>query len=406
MKIMNGLGIAVILTLIAWTSSAGVVNVKDFGARGDGAEDDTVAFRRALAVAGTGKAGGALYIPAGRYIISDTLRIEKVRGLKIFGDGASGLQPPGRPFPNDRNCSTNLIWKGKPGGTLLEMHGSGGISLRDLTLCGTGEPNRNAAGAGILLHMRHENGFGQMINTIADVGFMFADVGVRMADSPGEYTCSDMQVANTVLRGLKTGFQVVNDQGVDFTFTFLFCNDVNTVLDFQRGGNLLVNSAQMTNCDLFLNIAGGGRNAGVFLLQNVRQEATGNGGAKKRDTLLRSYPRFSTALVRFVNFNDVQWNWHNNHTPDRDKPLCDIGPGSTVVFETAIFNSPVAQLTGSAEADARLIIRNSCFSYALPEKSVKAGKNGYFKLTDNFTDKMKLLPDYCRWPSVGVDKNK
>ena len=383
--------------LLAINAHAIPLNVKDFGATGDGKTDDTPAFHKAIAQAATSANGGSLYIPAGKYLISQTLKIEKTRGLKIFGDGFSGLQAPGRPFPGDRNSSSNLIWNGPRGGTLMEIHGSGGFSLQDIVLSGSNKPDKDDDCAGILIHMRNVPGFGQMINTIANVSFFFADTALKMADDTQEHTCSDIHLSNILFRGLNTGFQVVNDQGVDFTFTFLFANDVKTVLDFQRGGNLLVNTAQMTNCDLFLNISGGGRNAGVYMLNNVRQEATDGGGTKKRDALLRSYPVHRQALVRFTNFNDVQWNWRNNHTPQRNKPLCDIGPGTTVIFESSIFNSPLASLSGNKEASARLIVRNSCFSYSMPKESVSANDYAEFKLTDNFSDKMQLLPDYMKW---------
>ncbi len=48
-------------------------NVKDFGAKGDGKTDDTGAFKRAI----DGTKTGALFIPEGRYLISDILWIEK-----------------------------------------------------------------------------------------------------------------------------------------------------------------------------------------------------------------------------------------------------------------------------------------------------------------------------------------
>lgn len=50
------------------------VNVRDFGAVGDGMTDDLAAFVAALGVFGT--AGGTLMIPAGHYILSDSLTID------------------------------------------------------------------------------------------------------------------------------------------------------------------------------------------------------------------------------------------------------------------------------------------------------------------------------------------
>nr|MBC8249693.1 hypothetical protein [Anaerolineales bacterium] len=57
-------------------------NVKDFGAKGDGEADDTQAFKDAIAAS----EGGAILIPAGRYVISDFLRIKR-SNLVLRGAG-------------------------------------------------------------------------------------------------------------------------------------------------------------------------------------------------------------------------------------------------------------------------------------------------------------------------------
>ena len=58
------------------------VSVKDFGAVGDGKTDDTAAFKRALTEAG----GKVIAIPAGRYVITDILEIER-SGTVLQGAG-------------------------------------------------------------------------------------------------------------------------------------------------------------------------------------------------------------------------------------------------------------------------------------------------------------------------------
>jgi hypothetical protein len=67
-----------------------VANVKEFGAKGDGETDDTDAFEKALAAAqpilGVENPGGAVFIPAGRYVITRRLQIND-KALVVRGEG-------------------------------------------------------------------------------------------------------------------------------------------------------------------------------------------------------------------------------------------------------------------------------------------------------------------------------
>lgn len=63
------------------------VNVKDFGAKGDGITDDTLAFEAALAKLNNVN-GGKLYIPSGDYVISRTLYL--LKPITIEGAGVGG----------------------------------------------------------------------------------------------------------------------------------------------------------------------------------------------------------------------------------------------------------------------------------------------------------------------------
>lgn len=69
------------------------INVKDFGAIGDGVADDTSALQSAINSAITNKR--SIYLPAGKYKITDTLFFTNADGLMFFGDG-SGFEGPTR----------------------------------------------------------------------------------------------------------------------------------------------------------------------------------------------------------------------------------------------------------------------------------------------------------------------
>lgn len=66
------------------------VNVKQFGAKGDGVTDDTAAIQAAI-TATLSTLGGSLYCPNGTYLISSELSIPQVQGIKIYGQSMGGV---------------------------------------------------------------------------------------------------------------------------------------------------------------------------------------------------------------------------------------------------------------------------------------------------------------------------
>ena len=388
-----------------------VLNVREFGAVGDGKADDTAAFKKAFVALQRPDAAGELMIPAGTYRITETLLLRNQQGVAIRGQGSTKFLP--QPFRGTSRC-TVLVWDGEPGGVLLETAGIGACLFERFNLVGIStdkraeflrrNPGKKPPRAGIL-YLGHSTGAGNMINCMRMIGFFYADAGIQMARDKNEMCASDISFSNITFSHLGTGFKVTNNQGVDYLFNFVFATNCDRVFHFELGGNLNVHNAQATCCGMVLEINGGGRNAGTFLLQNTRLEGHAGRGSEQRWQLLRVSPFWEEANVTFISFNDAQWRWARNKSKTRDIPLCEIGPGASVVFQSSIFNSPVASVQGVKGKPATLVIRDSLFGYVKPQKGAfRANEFGYYKTINCRDDNCdgenldSVLPDVSKWP--------
>lgn len=75
--------LAAVVILAAGNATA-FISVTDFGAKGDARTDCTKAIQAAINSAHT---GDTIYFPAGTYVVSATIVISHMRGLRLFGDG-------------------------------------------------------------------------------------------------------------------------------------------------------------------------------------------------------------------------------------------------------------------------------------------------------------------------------
>ena len=103
-------------------SSQALFDVTAYGAQGNGADDDTSAFRTALQAA-TRAGGGTVYVPAGRYRITGHLAVASGVELRGVSDGPHhyGIAPRGSVLLASEN-------EGKPNGTpFLSLSGRAGV---------------------------------------------------------------------------------------------------------------------------------------------------------------------------------------------------------------------------------------------------------------------------------------
>ncbi|WP_295795867.1 glycosyl hydrolase family 28-related protein [Mucilaginibacter sp.] len=172
-------------------SVAGLVNIKDKGAKGDGRFDNWLVFQKtidSLAING----GGTIYIPSGSYAIFD-------KGLEIWGEGIT--------IQGESAGTTTILKKGSAGyfGDCIDVvgklngdkyygnFGNGGDYNRLVPYTGDTEPARN-------IHIKNL--------TIATD----ASVMARNANNLGILNSENVYVDNCIIKGApQTNVAIVND---------------------------------------------------------------------------------------------------------------------------------------------------------------------------------------------------
>ncbi len=97
---------------------------RDFGAKGDGATDDTEALQAALSsLSDASKSSPVLFVPAGAYLVKRTISVRAARAISIIGEHP------------DRSI---LKWAGPRGGTLLHINAVAYSRFDRLTFDGAG----------------------------------------------------------------------------------------------------------------------------------------------------------------------------------------------------------------------------------------------------------------------------
>jgi hypothetical protein len=143
---------------------AGALNVRDFGARGDGVTNDRPAIQAALDRFIHHPEGGAVYFPAGTYLLADDAI--KIRGdnTRLIGEGSRSVLVHGlhvgcyagpEALPSHGNEIRLLTFVGKPGsykkdgneGVGILIFGGKGVIIDSCEFRGCGYPVINAGRA-------------------------------------------------------------------------------------------------------------------------------------------------------------------------------------------------------------------------------------------------------------------
>ena len=166
------------------------VNIRDFGAVGDGIADDTQAFKKAIAACGLNK---AVYLPAGTYRITDTVQIKK-SGLSIRGDKKKGsviyfTKGIEELYPRYSLTSHQTAWSWS-GGMILFAGDISDSGIEALTI-----KFPDSTWAGHNFHERGYNaiGFSQRAHNgwVRNIRFLGADVGIWIERSAHHITAEN-----------------------------------------------------------------------------------------------------------------------------------------------------------------------------------------------------------------------
>lgn len=226
----------------SWELGAGGVsvfaplNVKDFGAIGDGVADDTQAIQDALDAVPVG--GRAVYMPAGRYKVTSTLRIEK-DGTTLYGDG-----PANRVGATQDASATRIeAATGIANNVLLVQRAANdrplnGVSLHDFTIDG------GLLGTGVNgIHFRVNQGHMDRVHIWRCSG---AGLKIQGYTTPAVWDTYD-SIFTTLIIGFNTGNGVeLADHSADTHFNHcVFLSNGNNMVD--TGGA----SLQVTSCHFY-----------------------------------------------------------------------------------------------------------------------------------------------------------
>lgn len=154
------------LTKVSYSMINGApVNVLDFGAVGDATTDDTVAIQNAINAAAV--TGADIYLPPGKYVVTDTLTIpihgagtvgEQHGTGKIYGAGRNSFSPEGP--GTAAYWGTQIVALNLGGKPLFYATQSRYFQLQDIQLFGPGLAVANSIG----IHFDNQNSQWSLIN--------------------------------------------------------------------------------------------------------------------------------------------------------------------------------------------------------------------------------------------------
>lgn len=317
----------------------GVVNVKQFGAVGDGITDDTSAIQASINLLSSDL--GKIEAPAGVYVISNTLNILSIQGWGILGAGAGGAY---NSETLSALCQTHFLWKGSASGTMLELDNCRRSTIGHINFVGQdGAGNK----AGTIIKLISTTGATGGI-TLNHIGMEDADIGIECGDISTDPNNSDLLVIKPFMRNLTSGLRVNNENGLNYQFDSPTANNVTYIFDFEEGGSLTAINVS-NSADYVIRIAegGAGRNVGVYNFFGVRMESVGGVPSK----FLFTNSSATTEISAVINVHGMIFN---DNQPGSDYTF-EIHAGAIVnIYNSRLNDYRLANISGLSSSQSSL----------------------------------------------------
>lgn len=338
------------------------LNVKDFGAIGNGTADDTLAVQNTINAAVSGATPTyKVFLPPGNYRITSTLTLsEYCNSLQLFGAGSYSLVAP---------APTRITWAGTAGGTMIDSPKCLGLHLNDIRLDGNNT-------AGVILRVNSTPGLPSACWNIERVTFCNATTGIECG-SASDACASDMTLIDANFDRLTVAFHTMAHQNVNYSFIRPITGNCDIGLWFEKGGSATVNLLSGSFVGTAVRIDAGDVNTGNYYFNGVKIETY---KWKGKRTVLFDVKGYAST-VRIAGLCTSTIDQPENGAPPYT-PLFLLGPRATVTVDTSILSGlNIAEMSGAPGGAPTWLRFNNClFTSCDPRAAITCNPQAGFSL--------------------------
>ncbi|QQE10136.1 hypothetical protein JD969_11505 [Planctomycetota bacterium] len=395
-----------------------VINVKNYGAVGNGGHDDTSAIRAAFDVACGLKnpneptwpeltdAPRVVYFPPGRYYITETIELTPDHNrLKIIGVGGTNTDSSRKVDGNFIVKKSKLVWNGNNTDPMIHIFGAKSLVFQDLSLDGNnghGDFNYSEDKANILIaydsiDATTSPAMSSTFGASGSAGIQFNRVQFLSAKTGFECSVvspicgADVTFIDTQFHHLNTGFKTNSDQNVNYMFLRCGIGWCDVGFHFETGGSAIFNLLGGHHTNTVLKIDDGDKNIGNYAIHGLKVETNINDGNSNPGSSENNSKR--TVLVDATGWVTINIDGltsgcggclQSDGTGDTETALFKLRDGAQLSVNASQMSGKTADISsGNDKAPCVLTYNNCRFIYfSDPTENASVGNNSVMHLRD------------------------